>query len=397
MTEHEDQADETGEHSGDETESGPETDTTRPAGSGLALVALLVALLAGAAAGWAGWQTWQSHEAGGDEGERLTALSGRVDELGNRIDSLRDEVTAAGERARAVGEEAGAAGSSAVRASERADALESTVSDLAGEVAALQQTVNEQRRRIETLTSRLDGSGGPSPDLALALSQAEYLVHTAYRMLELEGDPERARRAMSLALERLRGLEAPGLTRAREAVAGELEALRGVSGVDREGLAARLAGLADTVGDLPLRGDLGPASAGPANEPGRAETREDERGWWQATRDFMGEYFTVRRTDETGTSLPAPGSLSLMRDVLRLALEQARLSLLRAETGLYRQSLERADALLAAYFADDDPAVVAARETLAELEDTDIEPRRPDLGAALDALRAANPGTTESS
>lgn len=396
MTEHEDQADEAGEHSRDETESGPETDTARPAGRGLALVALLIALLGAAAAGWAGWQAWQSRQAGGDEGE-LSALSGRVDRLGERIGSLGDEVAAAGERARAAGEEAGEAGSAAARAGDRADALEGTVSDLAGEVAALQQTVNEQRRRIETLTSRLDGSGGPSPDLALALSQAEYLVHTAYRMLELEGDPDRARRAMSLALERLRGLEAPGLTRAREAVAGELEALRGVTGVDREGLAARLAGLADTVGDLPLRGDLGPASTGPPDEPARAETPEDDRGWWQATRDFMGEYFTVRRTDETGTSLPAPGSLSLLRDVLRLALEQARLSLLRAETGLYRQSLARADALLEAYFAGDDPAVAAARETLVELEDTDIEPRRPELGAALEALRAVDPGTAESS
>lgn len=394
MTEHEDQADEAGEHSRDETESGPETDTARPAGRGLALVALLIALLAGAAAGW---QTWQARQAGGDEGERLTALSGRVDRLDERIGSLGDEVAAAGERARAAGEEAGAAGSSATRAAERADALEGTVSDLAGEVAALQQTVNEQRRRIETLTSRLDGSGGPSPDLALALSQAEYLVHAAYRMIELEGDPERARRAMSLALERLRGLEAPGLTRAREAVAGELEALRGIRSVDREGIAARLAGLADTVSDLPMRADLGPASAGPADEPGSVPAPEDERGWWQATRDFMGEYFTVRRTDETGTSLPAPGSLSLLRDVLRLALEQARLSLLRAETGLYRQSLERADALLEAYFAGDDPAVASARETLAELENTDIEPRRPDLGAALDALRAVDPGTAESS
>lgn len=397
MTEHEEPAEEPGESVPDEAETEPRAGDARPAGRGLALFALLIALLAAGAAGWAAWQTWQARDAGDDTGESLAEVSDRVDQLDEELASVSGELARVADQARAADE----AGQTASRAAERAGAAERSVSDLADETAALQQGLNEQGRRLDALADRLDDRldepGGRSPDLALALAQAEHLVLAGYRMLELERDPERAARAMSLAADRLRGLDAPGLTRVREAVAGELEALRGVPTVDRQGLAARLAGLADTVAELPLRADLGPGAAGPADTGDPPEPSGEERGWWQATRAFMGEYFTVRRTDQSGTDLPAPGSLTLIRDVLRLGLEQARLAMLRGEPGLYRQSLERADGLLADYFEGDDPAVAAAREALGELRDTDIEPRLPEVGGALEALRAVDPDSAESS
>lgn len=395
MTEHDQQATEHEEPSPDEKATGREESTARAGGRGVVVFALLIAVLAAAAAGWTGWHTWQSRDAGGDA-DRLAALSGRVDRLGGEVDSLRTELATAGESARSADDRAGQAAQTADDAAARFDEVRRSVSDLAGEVADLQESLSQQDRRLESIAGRLEEPGDASPDLALSLAQAEYLVHTAYRMLELERDPERAARAMSLAAERLQGLQAPGLTRARESVASELEALRGVPRLDRDGLAARLAGLADTVASLPLRGDLGPASAARAETADSPETPPEERGWWQATRDFMGEYFTVRRTDETGTSLPAPGTLSLMRDVLRLGLEQARLALLRGDAGLYRQSLERADGVLAAYFAEDDPAVASARRTLAALLEENVEPRLPELGEALEALRAVDADTAES-
>lgn len=399
MTEHEERDEEAGEQPPvEESEAGARTGKAGKPGRGLAFLALLVALLAAAVAGWTGWQTWQERQDGGNAVQRVADLSGRVDRLGDELASLREEVATAGERARAAGEEAGQAEGAASGAAERAEAAHRSVSDLADETAGLQQRLNEQGRRIDVLAGRMDEAGGGSPALSLALAQAEHLVLAAYRILELERDPERAARAMSLAADRLRGLQAPGLTRVRETVAGELEALRGVPAVDREGLAARLAGLAGNVGDLPLRAGLGPASAAPADSAGGQEPSGGERGWWQATRAFLGEYFTVRRTDESGTALAAPGTLNLMRDVLRLSIEQARLALLRGEPGLYRQSLDRADSLLADYFAAGDPAVASARETVAELRDTDIAPPVPEVGAALEALRAVSPDDgTESS
>lgn len=396
MTEHDQQATEHEEPSPDEKATGREESTAaRPGGRSVAVFALLIALLAAAAAGWTGWHTWQSRDAGGDT-DRLAALSGQVDRLGGEVDSLRTELATVGESARSADDRAGQVAQTADDVAARFDEVRRSVTDLAGEIADLQESLSQQDRRLESVAGRLEEPGDASPDLALSLAQAEYLVHTAYRMLELERDPERAARAMSLAAERLQGLQAPGLTRARESVASELEALRGVPRLDRDGLAARLTGLADTVASLPLRGDLDPASAVRTEGADRPETPREERGWWEATRDFMGEYFTVRRTDETGTSLPAPGSLTLMRDVLRLSLEQARLALLRGEAELYRQSLERADGLLASYFAENDPAVASARETLAELREARVTPPLPEVGQALEALRAVNPDSAGS-
>lgn len=395
MTEHEDRAEQPEEHAGANGQIVTSADTARPVGRGLALLALLVALLAAGVAGWTGWQSWREDTAS-DAGDRLEALSSRVDRLAGETQSLNDELSAVAERADAAADRASAAERSAEGAADRAEALDRSVSGLAEEVASLQQKLNDQGRRLDTLATRVEDRGERDPGLALGLAQAEYLVHAAYRILELERDPTLAARALSLAADRLSGLEAPGLTRVREAVAGELEALRGVAEVDREGLAARLAGLAETAGRLPLRGELGPAAATRSGSAKGPDAADAERGWWQATREFMGEYFTVRRTDETGTSLPASGTLTLMRDVLRLALEQARLALLRGEAGLYRQSLERADGLLASYFAEDDPAVAAARETIAELREARVAPRLPEVGQALEALRAVNPDSAGS-
>lgn len=395
MTEHEEEVAETGDAAGETETERPEREPPRRAGRGLAALALLVALAAAGAAGWNAWQARQSAGTGSDTSQRLAAMADRLARIEDRLGNLSRDLDAAGERARSADETAVEAASSARRAGEQADQARQSASDLAEEVASLQATLNEQDQRLADLGQRLDGDGGPSPDLALALAQAEYLVRTAYDIAQLERDPARAARALSMAGDRLRGLQAPGLTRAREALAGELEALRGVPAVDRQGLAARLAGLADRVPELPLRAGLGPASA--QREPGREseEPPVGDRGWWQATRDFMGEYFTVRRTDESGTALPAPGTLSLMRDVLRLALEQARLALLRGDAALYRQSLERADGLLAAYFAADAAAVRSARESVAALQDATVRAPLPELGEGLEALRAVRPESVE--
>lgn len=400
MTQHSDSKAPTGPEDPRERDDAPATaqdgETAGPAraprGRGPALLALALALSAAAGAGWAAWQTWQLRDGRGDAGERVEALAQRLDRLGDSVQTLQGGDRESGDAARRAGEEAGRALQEARRAREAVGGVESRLEtlgdrtdELAREIAALQSGRSELAARVDGLAARLEDRPDDAPLRDLALAQSEYLVRAAYRLLELEQDPARAARAMALAAEGLEGLSAPGLTRAREAVARELEAIRAVEPVDRAGLAARLAALADRAGSLPLRDqwDAGRLEA-PERDAGSGEA--GGRGWWQATRDFMGEYFTVRRTDEAGTTLPDPDTLGLTRELLRLELEQARLALLRREPALYRQSLDRAASLVDRYFAADAPAVRSARDSLSELREAEILPALPEHGAALEAL-----------
>lgn len=394
MTDHPDETEESDrieatEADDSETEDAAETREERPrkGGRGLAAFALFLGLAAVGVAGWAGWQVWQQREARGDPGVAIQDLSQRLERLGAAVEELRD---ADGQSAASVSEVrdlAGEARREAESVDDRHDQLRATVQDLSQEIASLQADLSDQAGRIEDIAARLDGlQGGGAPNQGIRLVEAESLIRTAYRLLELERDPQRAARALTLAAGQLEGLSAPGLTRVREAVARELEAVRAVEPADRAGLAARLAALADRTATLPLREDWGPGGFTGRPADAAAETGED--GWWRATRDFLGEYFTVRRTDEAGTALPDPTTLRLMREVLRLELEQARMAVLRGEAELYRQSLERAATLLEQYFATDSQAVQSAGEAIGALLETEVAPPLPEHGAALEALRS---------
>jgi uroporphyrin-3 C-methyltransferase len=64
--------------------------------------------------------------------------------------------------------------------------------------------------------------------------------------------------------------------------------------------------------------------------------------------------------------------------------------LLRGEDEVFRQSLDDADAWLAAYYADDSAGVRSARETIAELRDSVFQVAMPDISGSLRMLRQFN-------
>ena len=78
----------------------------------------------------------------------------------------------------------------------------------------------------------------------------------------------------------------------------------------------------------------------------------------------------------------------LVRQNMRMLLEQAQVAMLSGNELLYRQSLERAEGWVTQFFKGDEQAAVAMAEELRQLRDERVAVSLPDHNASLQALDA---------
>lgn len=360
-------------------EAGARESAPRHVGRGVAWLALLLALASSAAAGWLAWQRWQAERRQPSGASPVEALSERLDQQlrqqARRVEELTDEVADAARRA-------GDAESLARRLESRVEASRERFEQSDGRLDALRAEIEALHQRVDRLSTQIAAADSETgAPVRLALAEIEYLVQVAYRILALDADVDRALRALRQAASQLSALDLVGAENARKALAREIEALSAVTSPDYGALAGRLAALADRVDRLPL------ADSMPKRPRNEEPTAGETNGWWDASRQFLGRYFTVRRTDQSGTTLPAPESLTLARQLLRLELAQARAALLRRDGDAYVDSLNRAEKLLAGHFAPG-KATQGFRTSLEELADVTLQPALPETGAALEAVSA---------
>jgi hypothetical protein len=120
----------------------------------------------------------------------------------------------------------------------------------------------------------------------------------------------------------------------------------------------------------------------PADEPAGMLERVGQR-IAQAWRDL----FSYRRVDPATTRLLTTEEESLRRQHLELLLFAARIAAMQEDEAAYRQSLQAADAWLEQFFDGSEPEVAAARSEIGALGGLDIDPARPEVGAAAQLLQ----------
>ncbi len=150
-----------------------------------------------------------------------------------------------------------------VRAEQRA--LQDSLEDVDDDVATLRQSSTSLGERLDALPGRfmeleerLDTVQGGSFDARgdLLRSEAEYYLAVANTELTLTRDFATAVTALELADGRLAELGNPELAPVRDAIAGELLALRSLRLSDIEGIVFGLGRLAARADELPLRAEL---------------------------------------------------------------------------------------------------------------------------------------------
>jgi uncharacterized protein HemX len=280
-----------------------------------------------------------------------------------------------------------------VRAEQRA--LQDGLADANADVDTLRQLNTSLGERLDTLPGRfvaleerLDAVQGGSFDARgnLLRSEAEYYLTVANTELTLIGDFESAVTALELADSRLAEIANPELAPVREAIAGELLALRSLRLPDIEGIVFGLGRLAARADELPLRADL-PVSL--ASET--SEELDAEPGFarlWLAVKNTLLDLVRVERRDE-----PVPQALSaaervLSRRQLQLELELARIAALRGDEQAFLSGLEMAMTILRRDFDAAAADVEGALALLGELRSFDIDPQRPNISGSLNLLRA---------
>lgn len=280
-----------------------------------------------------------------------------------------------------------------VRAEQRA--LQDGLEDVDDDVTALRQSSADLDERLDALPSRfmeieqrLDAVQGGSFDARAELlrSEAEYYLAVANTELALTRDFESAVTALELADGRLAELGNPELSPVRDAIAGELLALRSLRLPDIEGIVFGLGRLSSRAAELPMRANL------PLNLSSDADAAVDaEPGigrLWLAIKSTLLDLVRIERADDPVPQALSAAERALARRQLQIELELARIAALRADEQAFASGLETAIALLQRDFDAASAEVEGALALLGELRGFDVDPERPDISGSLNLLRA---------
>lgn len=232
---------------------------------------------------------------------------------------------------------------------------------------------------VEELSARTE-----APQRGWARSEALYLLELAQRRLELERDVRTAIVAMEHADARLSTLRDPALLEVRRLLAGELGALRAVPVPDLPQLLARITAVEQAAARLPMQG----VSLGPG---GGAGTEGRERSAISRLKQRLGEVwrglFSLRRVDAGSATLVTQEAESLRRQHLALLLLGARTAAAQQDGAAFVETLRAAREWLVRSFERSTPEAARIQEEIDSLAAIDVDPPRPAVGAAAQALR----------
>lgn len=246
-----------------------------------------------------------------------------------------------------------------------------------GDVEKSQQQINDAIGTLHAAVNRDRANGW-------LVAEAEYLVRIAGERLKLAGDPATAVAALLAADDRLKHTGDPSLITARSAIADDINALQAVTVPDIAGMALSLASLQHRIDDLQLSGvEPGAASAPDATAPATEGWQAAADAAWAALRNLV---VVTHENTASNSPLLTPDQRVLFRQNLGLKLEAARLALLQRDTDTFHDSLKTTREWITTYFRES-TARGNMLDSLALLDNVELNPDFPEVSASLQALR----------
>ena len=338
------------------------------------LVLLLLVLGGGAYLGWAyGLPRYQELMLQLEASDaRLAALEGSPDTLARELALGFEQQMAESQALTSAALQA-----SAARQSQRLLEQESVA-----------QLMSERLERVDIRLARLTATDRR----AWLANEAAFLVRLSAQRLLVSRDIDAAQALLANADALLMEVNDPRFITARRALAADLARLAVAPRVDSVGLYARFAALIEQAALLQVRVTKAPE---PPISAGEGLWSQANAGW-RAALDKLSGYLVVHRRSDERAALLTPDWENLIRQNLRMSLEQAQIAALSANATLFQHAVARARASIEV-FTDTDPdrvaAMVAELDGLAALN---IAPEIPDLlasrAALADAIRAIDSG-----
>jgi len=335
------------------TKSAAPPPPAKKASSAIAWLALLLVLAVAGAGGWY-LMEWQKREA------LLVQRLAEVEALAGARDDKLDQL---GQRWQ--------------------QELRTGLAELEGGVQQQARLIQAYDSQLAELRSELARFSAIDRDSWL-MAEAEYLLRLANQRLIMAGDAESAQVLLSSADTILRELDDVSLHEARGAVAADLAAVRAVPRVDVEGIYLRLAALVEQADKLVI---FQMPEAEPRLDTAPAEDWQGrlEQGYQSALLK-LSDYIVIRRRDVPMQTLMDPQWEGLVRQNLRMLLEQAQVALLSGNQTLYAESLQRSNYWVAEFFESDEAAARAMAREIEQLADQRIAVQVPDISRSLGAL-----------
>ena len=252
---------------------------------------------------------------------------------------------------------------------------------LASANGALQEARNQQEateRELEKLREKVATISGNDARTWL-LAQADYLVKLAGRKLWSEQDVTTAAALLKSADASLADMNDPSVTNVRRALTTDISNLSAVSQIDYDGIILKLDQLSNGVDNLRLA-DNDSDDAPMDNDGGELSSslREWRQNLVKSWHNFMDDFITVRRRDNTAQPLLAPNQDVYLRENIRSRLLIAAQAVPRHQDEIYKQSVDTVSAWIRAWYDTNDAATKAFLAQLDELSQQSVSMEMPE-------------------
>lgn len=261
--------------------------------------------------------------------------------------------------------------------------LDSRVDPLAQQLSRQQQLVRGIQQSLQSADLPVEPAVNPDREKWL-MAEAEYLLRLANQRLIMTGDVRAAEALLGSADNVLREIDDIAFHSVRATVTRDIAALRALPRIDTEGIYLRLDALAQQTDELRVF-RMPEKTAAPAEDSGEGWRARLSEGY-QAALAKLSSYIVIRRREAPYEVLMDPQWESLVRQNLRMLIQQAQGALLMSRQVLYSETLERAGQWVAEFYGADERAAKALAEELANLKEEVIEIALPDISASIHAL-----------
>tara|TARA_B110000977_G_scaffold36789_1_gene49389 strand:+ start:9630 stop:10820 length:1191 start_codon:yes stop_codon:yes gene_type:complete len=344
----------------EKTSSAKPLQTKRSAPSYLWLLLGLTVLLTIITGSWFGWQQWQSLQS---KMEQIEGLSVALDEQLQRSDS--QDIAASNRELKQVEKN----------------------QNLSQQMMDLQLQLNAQGARITELgsTTRTDWY----------LSEAAYLARLASQRLQTERSTKNPLALLQKVDSILVEINEAGMLAVRAAIASDITTLRLAGEIDVEGIVLELNALTAQIDQLSMIQlsvpvpDINQALDSNDSVNGDVNSTLSQR-WSNLVDKFsqsLGQLVQVKQRVEPIERVLSTSEESIVRNNLRLLLQQAANAALREQQTIYDLSLKRAQQWVAQYFQMNS-SVQVVKNRLIDLSGKQVVQQLPLIDGSVNALEA---------
>jgi uroporphyrin-3 C-methyltransferase len=311
------------------------------------LLLALTLIIAVTATGWLGWTEWQQRLADAEE------FNARLVSLDTSYRAIEQQSQLAEKRW-----------------SQRSDQMLEVLTNI-------QLRLNNQGKRLVELgsTTRSDW----------LLAEASYLARLANQRLQTERSTKSPMALLQNVDVILKQLDDPELLPVRRAVAADITALQLAGEVDSAGLYLELSALAEAVVKLSVLKPMTKTMPEPKQTENAIDEQPKLRGMVTGFITSVSQLIRVSQRSQPIEPLLQVYEEAIVRQNLRLMLEQAQSAVMREEQAIYSQSLEKAQRWLAQYFQLN-PSATVIQQRLANLSDIEVVQQLPNISDSLQAI-----------